>query len=168
MKRSTPTAPSGVTVDRNRSGRAASSVNLSPWERAAVRNCTVDGAVVVYGGADVEVAWNEVRRGNIASLGGERVRFTGNRQSGLRWGAGVDIADGQGHRVIFRQLVGVLARRIVCRVEAGDTLQTGERFGLMKFGSRMDVFVPAECELQVKPGDVVRGGESVLARWPRA
>lgn len=73
--------------------------------------------------------------------------------------------EGQGHRVIFRQLVGVLARRIVCRVEAGDTLQTGERFGLMKFGSRMDVFVEPGAELLVKVGDRVVGGETVLARF---
>ncbi|WP_291983917.1 phosphatidylserine decarboxylase [Luteitalea sp.] len=70
--------------------------------------------------------------------------------------------------VVFRQVVGVLARRVVCRVQVGDQLVAGERFGLMKFGSRMDVFVPPECVLQVKPGDVVRAAETVLARWPDA
>ncbi len=69
--------------------------------------------------------------------------------------------------VVFRQVVGVLARRVVCRVQVGDQLVAGERFGLMKFGSRMDVFVPRECEIQVQPGDVVRAAESVIARWPR-
>ncbi len=69
--------------------------------------------------------------------------------------------------VVFRQVVGVLARRVVCRVQVGDQLVAGERFGLMKFGSRMDVFVPPDCELNVRPGDVVRGAESVIARWPR-
>jgi phosphatidylserine decarboxylase len=73
--------------------------------------------------------------------------------------------DGNGRRVIFRQLVGVLARRIVCRVEVGDTLETGERFGLMKFGSRMDVFVEPDARLLVKVGDRVVGGETVLARF---
>jgi phosphatidylserine decarboxylase len=70
--------------------------------------------------------------------------------------------------IVFRQVVGVLARRVVCRVQVGDRLEAGERFGLMKFGSRMDVFVPRECQLQVKPGDVVRAAETVLARWPQA
>lgn len=70
--------------------------------------------------------------------------------------------------VVFRQVVGVLARRVVCRVQVGDQLMAGERFGLMKFGSRMDVFVPRECVLQVAPGDTVRAAESVLARWPEA
>jgi phosphatidylserine decarboxylase len=73
--------------------------------------------------------------------------------------------EGHGRRVIFRQLVGVLARRIVCRVEAGDTLETGERFGLMKFGSRMDVFVGPDAQLLVKVGDRVVGGETLLARF---
>lgn len=70
--------------------------------------------------------------------------------------------------VVFRQVVGLLARRVVCRVQVGDQLEAGERFGLMKFGSRMDIFVPPECRLQVQQGDVVRGGESVIARWPKA
>ena len=68
--------------------------------------------------------------------------------------------------VVFRQIVGVLARRIVTRVGVGARLQTGERMGLMKFGSRMDVFVPPECELTVTKGQRVRGGETVIARWP--
>jgi phosphatidylserine decarboxylase len=67
--------------------------------------------------------------------------------------------------VVSRQVVGVLARRIVCRAKVGDTVVAGERFGLMKFGSRMDVFVPPACTLLVRTGDRVRGGESVIARW---
>lgn len=68
--------------------------------------------------------------------------------------------------VVFRQVVGVLARRIVTRTGVGQHLATGERMGLMKFGSRMDVFVPPECELAVTEGQRVRGGETVIARWP--
>ena len=70
--------------------------------------------------------------------------------------------------VVFRQLVGVLARRIVTRTGVGQRLATGERFGLMKFGSRMDVFLPAECEITVRKGQRVRGGDTVIARWPAA
>ncbi|MGY1720793.1 MULTISPECIES: phosphatidylserine decarboxylase [unclassified Blastococcus] len=70
--------------------------------------------------------------------------------------------------VVFRQIVGVLARRIVTRTGPGRTLATGERMGLMKFGSRMDVFVPRECTLTVTKGQRVRGGETVIARWPSA
>jgi phosphatidylserine decarboxylase len=60
----------------------------------------------------------------------------------------------------------VLARRIVTRVAKGDRLATGQRMGLMKFGSRMDVFVPPECTITVRKGQRVRGGETVSARWP--
>jgi phosphatidylserine decarboxylase len=70
--------------------------------------------------------------------------------------------------VVFRQVVGVLARRIVTRTAPGRRLATGERMGLMKFGSRMDVFVPPECTVTVRKGQRVRGGETVIARWPAA
>src|SRR3954462_3380427 len=70
--------------------------------------------------------------------------------------------------VVFRQIVGVLARRIVTRTGPGHRLATGERMGLMKFGSRMDVFLPPECTVTVTKGQRVRGGETVIARWPAA
>jgi phosphatidylserine decarboxylase len=71
-----------------------------------------------------------------------------------------------GRPVVFRQVVGVLARRIVCRVREGERLERGQRIGLMKFGSRMDVFLPVEAELLVAVGQHVVGGETVLARIP--
>jgi len=81
------------------------------------------------------------------------------------------LRDGEGagaRTVVFRQVVGVLARRIVTRTGVGRHLATGERMGLMKFGSRMDVFVPRECAITVTKGQRVRGGETVIARWPSA
>jgi phosphatidylserine decarboxylase len=74
------------------------------------------------------------------------------------------LADGD-RTVVFRQLVGVLARRIVTRTSAGAQLAAGERMGLMKFGSRMDVFLPSDATLVVSKGQRVRGGESVIARF---
>lgn len=71
-----------------------------------------------------------------------------------------------GRTIVFRQVVGVLARRIVCRISVGDQVRTGDRFGLMKFGSRMDVFLPRDARLVVTAGTRVRGGESILARFP--
>jgi phosphatidylserine decarboxylase len=71
-----------------------------------------------------------------------------------------------GRPVVFRQVVGILARRLVCRVREGDQLARGQRVGLMKFGSRMDVFLPMDAELLVKVGEHVVGGETVLGRIP--
>jgi phosphatidylserine decarboxylase len=74
---------------------------------------------------------------------------------------------GQTRTVHFRQIVGAVARRVVTRIHAGDEVRTGERIGLMKFGSRMDVFVPADVELTVAKGDRTVGGETVIGRWTR-
>jgi len=71
--------------------------------------------------------------------------------------------DHGGQTVVARQVVGILARRVVCRVEAGADVRAGERFGIMKFGSRMDVFVPPSAALTVSVGQMVRGGETVIA-----
>ena len=68
----------------------------------------------------------------------------------------------------FRQIVGLMARRVVTRVSVGDEIETGARIGLMKFGSRMDVFLPMECDVLVRRGDRVVAGETVIARWPHA
>jgi phosphatidylserine decarboxylase len=73
---------------------------------------------------------------------------------------------GEAVRVVVRQIAGVLARRIVCRVQPGDKLASGERFGLIKFGSRTDLIVPASVRLRVKMGDRVRGGETVMGVLP--
>ena len=70
-----------------------------------------------------------------------------------------------GRTVVFRQVVGILARRIVCRVREDQVLERGERIGLMKFGSRMDVFLPMDAELLVSVGQRVVGGETVIARF---
>ena len=72
--------------------------------------------------------------------------------------------DHDGVGVVTRQVVGMLARRVVCRVRTGDVLAAGERIGLMKFGSRMDVFMPVTAVVAVRAGETVRGGETVIAR----
>jgi len=71
--------------------------------------------------------------------------------------------DHGGQTIVARQIVGILARRVVCRIEAGTDVHAGDRFGIMKFGSRMDVFVPLTATLRVKIGESVRGGETVIA-----
>jgi phosphatidylserine decarboxylase len=76
--------------------------------------------------------------------------------------------DRGGQQVVCRQVVGVLARRIVCRVGAGAKVSAGQRFGVMKFGSRIDLYLPPGTTVRVKPGERVRSGESVLAVLPPA
>jgi phosphatidylserine decarboxylase len=71
--------------------------------------------------------------------------------------------DHQGQQIVARQIVGILARRVVCRLAEGANVKAGDRLGIMKFGSRMDVFVPANAAITVKVGDKVRGGETVIA-----
>lgn len=68
--------------------------------------------------------------------------------------------------IVVKQIAGLIARRIVCWAKAGDKLAQGQRYGLIRFGSQVDVFMPATTEMVVKEGDRVFGGESVLAKWP--
>ena len=71
--------------------------------------------------------------------------------------------DRPGGPIVVRQIVGILARRIVCRVTEGQQVSAGERFGVMKFGSRIDLFLPRSATIRVKAGDKVVGGETTLA-----
>lgn len=70
-----------------------------------------------------------------------------------------------GKRYAFNQIAGLIARRIVCRVKAGVSLKKGERFGLIRFGSRVDVYLPTDCRVSVKVGDKVKAGSSILGYW---
>lgn len=73
------------------------------------------------------------------------------------------VKDDQGREVLFRQIAGVMARRIICHVDKGATAKVGEEFGLIRFGSRVDFFLPIDSEVKVKIGDKVRGKITVLA-----
>jgi phosphatidylserine decarboxylase len=76
--------------------------------------------------------------------------------------------EGNGHTVVFKQIAGVLARRIVFTKRVGDRVERGERVGLIKFGSRADVLLDAAAGIHVAVGDRVRGGSSLLAHLPPA
>ena len=71
---------------------------------------------------------------------------------------------GEGSPVVFKQIAGLIARRIVFNKKPGDRVATGERVGLIKFGSRMDVLLGPDWEIAVRPGERVRAGSSVIAR----
>ena len=87
-----------------------------------------------------------------------------DRRSGVQNERSEIRVEHEGQTVVFRQVVGVLARRVVCRLAPGMTVARGQRFGIMKFGSRMDVFLPESADIAVAVGQAVRGGETVVAR----
>lgn len=74
----------------------------------------------------------------------------------------LDTAHGQ---IVFKQIAGMIARRVVLWKKVGEQVERGERIGIVRFGSRMDVWLPLEAAISVKPGDHVAGGSSILARW---
>jgi len=145
-----------------------------------------DGKVMIAGKADPAAAppgeWTQLSiflspldvHINRIPIGGQvtRVEYKpGSFLAAYRWEAATanernDVwIDHLGEAVVCRQVVGVLARRLVCRVSEGDRVDTGQRFGLMKFGSRIDLFLPTHVSLLVKVGDRLRGGETVVATW---
>lgn len=65
-------------------------------------------------------------------------------------------------RMLVRQVAGFVARRAVCRVKPGDTLKKGQRYGIIKFSSRLDVFLPKDADIKIKIGDKVKAGETVI------
>lgn len=67
-----------------------------------------------------------------------------------------------GKKLVCIQIAGLIARRIVCKTKIGETLHRGERFGLIRFGSRVDLYLPIETEIRISKGDKVKGGESVI------
>ena len=100
---------------------------------------------VAYNKGKFLAAWDEK-----ASLDNEQNRVT--------------VVDGE-RRVVFTQIAGLIARRIVFRKKVGERVERGERVGMIKFGSRTDIFVPADVTIDVKVGDRVKGGLSVIGRW---
>lgn len=69
-----------------------------------------------------------------------------------------------GIKIVVKQIAGLIARRIVCWVAEGDKVEKGDRFGLIRFGSRVDILLPASVSLDIKVGDHLKGGESIVGR----
>jgi phosphatidylserine decarboxylase len=126
-------------------GRNRISIFLSPLN-VHVNRSPVAGKVahVEYSPGRFHAAWKEE-----ASLENERNTITVATEAG---------------DVVFKQIAGALARRVVCWKHDGETVARGERIGLMKFSSRMDVFLDASWRIQVGAGEQVRGGVTVIAR----
>jgi phosphatidylserine decarboxylase len=76
----------------------------------------------------------------------------------------VMVLEGRNGKIVVRQVAGFLARRIVSKVIVGDELRRGERYGMIKFGSRLDVYLPKDVKIKVKVGDKVKAGETILGQ----
>jgi phosphatidylserine decarboxylase len=70
-------------------------------------------------------------------------------------------------RIIMKQIAGIIARRIVCKIKPGDPVMTGMRFGMIKFGSRIDLYLPGNVEIKVKPNQKVKAGETIIGEFIR-
>jgi len=86
-----------------------------------------------------------------------------HRASELNERADFGVKHPSGAKIFFRQITGLLARRIVYHIEKGDKLEVGNKFGMMKFGSRMDILVPPEVEVNVSEGEKAVAGKTILA-----
>lgn len=121
------------------------SIFLSPLDVHVNRNpVSGDLEYVKYYPGKYLVAWEDH-----ASEENERAHFGVKHPTGIK--------------ILFKQITGFLARRIVYHISEGDTLEAGERFGIMKFGSRMDILIPQGTVIKVKEGDRTIAGESVIA-----
>ncbi|MEX0601100.1 MAG: phosphatidylserine decarboxylase family protein [Rhodothermales bacterium] len=130
-------------------GRARQvSIFLSPLN-VHVNRIPTDGIVehVNYVSGDYLVAWHP-------------------KASEMNERSEIGVRHPSGARVLFKQIAGAVARRIVYHVQEGDSVRAGERFGIVKFGSRMDVLVPPHVEIVIEEGDRVRAGETIIGRIP--
>jgi len=69
----------------------------------------------------------------------------------------------ENRKILVKQIAGIIARRIVCYAKPGDVIQKGERYGIIRFGSRVDIFLPKDSEIKVKLGDRVKGARDIIA-----
>lgn len=124
------------------------SIFLSVWN-VHVNRVPHEGAVekVIHSSGGHSPAWTPSASGNDSNW----IRF----RSGEHW-------------FVVRQIAGTLARRPVCRVSAGEPVHRGQRLGIIKFGSRTDLYLPAGCQVLVRVGDKVAGGQSIVALLPEA
>jgi phosphatidylserine decarboxylase len=116
--------------------------------------------------------WNvHVQRAPVAGRIANVVYRTGTFYAAFRSAASVEneqniiyIHTPQG-QLVFKQIAGAIARRVICWKREGETVALGERVGLIRFGSRVDIWLPMEAEVVVEKGQMVKGGESILAKW---
>lgn len=145
-------------------GRVVSVVSLKPDSNSATAATRIS---IFLSPLDVHINRIPVT-GNVEEVTYQRGQFMAaykDEASSRNEQNTVKLADDRGRRLQVVQVAGVVARRIVSRVYAGQQVQRGERFGLIMFGSRTDTYLPGDCKIEVAEGQRVKGGETILARF---
>ncbi|MGE5852310.1 MAG: phosphatidylserine decarboxylase family protein [Deltaproteobacteria bacterium] len=145
-------------------GRVVSVVSLKPDSKSATAATRIS---IFLSPLDVHINRIPVT-GNVEEVTYQRGQFMAaykDEASSRNEQNTVKLADDRGRRLQVVQVAGVVARRIVSRVYAGQQVQRGERFGLIMFGSRTDTYLPGDCKIEVAEGQRVKGGETILARF---
>jgi phosphatidylserine decarboxylase len=108
--------------------------------------------------------------GEVTSVRYQKGKFLNamNEDSAERNEQNIVTVQGEGMEIVFKQIAGLIARRIVFNQRVGDRVERGQRVGLIKFGSRTDIILPAEAEIRVKTGERVKGGASIIAEVPES
>jgi phosphatidylserine decarboxylase len=108
--------------------------------------------------------------GEVTSVCYQKGKFLNamNQECAERNEQNIVTVQGEGMEIVFKQIAGLIARRIVFNHREGDRVERGQRVGLIKFGSRTDIILPAEAEIQVKTGQRVKGGSSIIAELPES
>jgi phosphatidylserine decarboxylase len=108
--------------------------------------------------------------GEVTSVRYQKGKFLNamNEESAERNEQNIVTVQGEGMEIVFKQIAGLIARRIVFNHREGDRVERGQRVGLIKFGSRTDIILPAEAEILVKTGQRVKGGSSIIAEVPES
>ncbi len=108
--------------------------------------------------------------GEVSSVRYQKGKFLNamNQECAERNEQNIVTVQGEGMEIIFKQIAGLIARRIIFNHGVGDRVERGQRVGLIKFGSRTDIILPAEAEIRVKRGQRVKGGSSIIAEMPES
>jgi phosphatidylserine decarboxylase len=163
--------------DPDRNGPRGECLVLSPADGRVVGVAGIDEPIFVRGPAhkisifmnvfnvhvnrhpaDGEVAYREYRPGKFVNASLDKASEDNEQMSlGIRSPKGP---------LLIRQIAGLVARRIVTDPKLGDTVRQGDRLGMIRFGSRLETFVPQHATITVKPGDRARAGVTIIAEWP--
>ena len=164
--------------DPHRSGSNESGILVAPADGKIVAIDTLDNHPCVGGSAvkvSIFLSIFDVHVNRVPATGTvDFVRYNPGRflaafkdkASELNEQTEIGMTTASGHKIVFKQIAGLIARRIVCHLNEGDSVTAGDRFGMIRFGSRADLIVPAETKLKVSRGDHVAGGETVIGRLP--